>query len=42
MVEDTAVEKMFVLQEKAAALVYGYMLAAVKFVQYKTLPGENF
>jgi len=28
---------MYVLQEKAEALVYGYTSAAVKFVQYKTV-----
>lgn len=32
---------MYVLQEKAEALVYGYTLAAEKYVQYKTLSGEN-
>lgn len=42
MIEDTAVgKKMYVLQEKAETLVYGYTLATVKYVQYKTLSGQN-
>lgn len=34
--------KFYVLQENAEVLVYDYTLTAVKYVQHKTLSGENF